>query len=43
MLLGTCEAKLEEVSVHEREQQLTRRQLLKPSHLQPNEELLGNT
>ena len=43
MLLGTCEAELEEVCVHEREQQLTRRQLLKPSHFQPNEELLGNT
>ena len=28
MLLGTCEAELEEVSVHKREQQLTRRQLL---------------
>ena len=29
MMLGTCEAELEEVSVHEREQQLIRRQRLK--------------
>ena len=35
MLLGTCEAELEEASVHGREEQLTRRQLLKRSHLQP--------
>ena len=43
MLLGTCESELEEVSVHEREQQLSRRQLLKPSHHQFNDELFGNT
>ena len=43
ILFGTCEAELEEVSVHEREYQLTRRQLLKPCHLHTNEELFGNT
>ena len=42
-MLSTCEAELEDVSGHERDQQRTRRQLLIPSPLQTNEELLGNT
>ena len=43
ILLSICEAELEEVCGHEREQHQTRRQFLIHSPLQTNEKFLGNT
>ena len=42
VLLSICEAELEELSRHEREQHQTRRQLPIPSPLQTKEEILRN-
>ena len=42
-LLSICEAELEELNRHEREQHQTRRQLPIPSPLQTKEEILRNT